>query len=151
MKKEVKRMISQTDPETIRRIQIAAARKAFHAYERALGAAQKALAHGPARGLGTAIMMKQYDEYPSYSWREAEEFKCSECEFIARGDLRGWKFCASCGAEIMRFERKPEYEPEEIKMKLVDGAQEPKPKEIKIKVVEVSQEPTPSAIQTEET
>lgn len=94
---------------------------------------QKALALGPARGLGTTIMAKQYDEYAGYSWRDEERFECAECEFIARGDLRAWKFCASCGAEIMRFERKPEYEPKEIKL------------------VDVTQEPRPTAIQTEET
>ena len=78
-------------------------------------------------------MTKQYDEYAGYSWRDEERFECAECEFIARGDLRAWKFCASCGAEIMRFERKPEYEPKEIKL------------------VDVTQEPRPTAIQTEET
>jgi hypothetical protein len=131
MKKEIRRMISQSDSETIRRMQIAAARKAFHAYERALEAAQKALAHDPARGLGTTVMVKHYCPYSRYPAQE--EFECSECGFVARGDLSEWKFCARCAAEIMRFERKPEYEPKEIKL------------------VDVAQEPRPTAIQTEET
>jgi hypothetical protein len=62
-------------------------------------------------------MVKQYSGYPGCSaW---EELKCSECGFVARGDLSGWKFCASCAVEIMRFERNAEFEPKEIKIEVV--------------------------------
>jgi len=87
-------MILQPDPESIRRIQIAEARKAFRAYERALEAAQKALAHGPARGLGTTVMVKEYSPYLGYPAQE--EFKCSECGFIARGVERMEILCVLC-------------------------------------------------------
>jgi hypothetical protein len=80
---------------------IKAARKAFHAYEAAVKAAQEATADGPVRRLGTAVMVSQ-PSIGSYI-----HFKCSECEFIGYDD---WKFCAGCGAEIMRFDRSNEPE-----------------------------------------
>ena len=74
--------------------QIEAARKAVEAYKRAVLAVQEALGRGPVHGLGTTVMVML---------SEASKFgKCSECE--SSGEA-GWKFCAFCGAEIVRFER----------------------------------------------
>jgi hypothetical protein len=100
----------RTTPDT----KIQAARKAFHAYERAVAAAREVMADGPVRGLGTTILEAQYPEGMHRS--DPTGFKCVECEVVHPGavDVLGWKFCPGCGAEIMRFAREPEREPEKV-------------------------------------
>ena len=71
-----------------------AARKAFEAYEKAVAAAQAFIASGPPRGLGTTVM----EEEENY---HGGDFHCSECQGRTRD--KSWKFCAFCGAEIVRF------------------------------------------------
>jgi hypothetical protein len=71
-----------------------AARKAFEAYERAVAAAEKMIAAGPPFGLGTTVMT-------GVSHGFTETLTCFECK--GRGE-KGWKFCAHCGAEIVRFD-----------------------------------------------
>jgi hypothetical protein len=77
---------------------IEAARKAVEAYERAVQAVEKAFSGGPAHGRGTAVMRMN-------SGFITGRGKCSECE--ATGEDT-WKFCAYCGAEIVRFEHPEE-------------------------------------------
>ncbi len=73
---------------------IKAARTAFAAYERAVAAANEVIAAGPVRGLGTTVMTGSKSSFNN-------SFTCSECQGRGKGD---WKFCAFCGAEIVRFE-----------------------------------------------
>lgn len=85
---------------------IRAAREAFQNWERAQEAAEAAIGDGPANGIihgsGTCVMIDQRSQ--SY---HPERFQCSECG--QDGHAR-WKFCAFCGAEIIRFDR-PEESP----------------------------------------
>jgi|GEM_PF-3638393 len=98
--------------------QIEAARKAFQAYERAVTAAQEAIGDGPVHGLGTTVMVEKSNQ----------NFECSECKFI--GWANSWKFCPSCGSEIMRFER-PDLPGQKISFVVVEP--EPRPtKTIKV-------------------
>ncbi len=96
--------------------QIKVARDAFDAWERAVVAAHEALGDGPTNGvthgLGTCIMVGR----PRRTYQESS-YKCSEC----RGEgKRDWKFCAFCGAEIMRFDEEVlqdgEYETIEVQV-----------------------------------
>jgi len=72
-----------------------AVRKAFAAYEAAVKAAKDIIEQGPPKGLGGSVMTKVGE------W--GQRYTCSECnnESPARHD---WKFCPSCGSEIIRFD-----------------------------------------------
>jgi hypothetical protein len=74
---------------------VKAARKAFHAYEKAV---QAVIAAGPVRRLGTTVMTRPQSFHGSY-------YTCAECG--QRGAAQGWKFCAYCGCEIVRFADEP--------------------------------------------
>ncbi len=71
--------------------------------------------------LRTTVFEAQYPEDMVRS--DPTGFKCLECGFVQPcgffqpgADARGWKFCPSCAAEIMRFARDPEREPEETEV-----------------------------------
>jgi len=76
--------------------QVKTARKVLEAYERAIEAAQTLMASGPAPVSGTTVMVRTHEGFHSST------FKCSECERTC--DKGDWKFCAYCGAEIIRYD-----------------------------------------------
>jgi rubrerythrin len=78
--------------------QALAARRAFEAYEHAAALAQNFIDAGPV-SLGTTVMIELS---ASHGYRQGS-FECAECGYI--GAASDWKFCPSCGKEIMRFER----------------------------------------------
>jgi hypothetical protein len=118
-----------TTPDT----KIQAARKAFHAYERAVAVAREVMEDGPVRGLGTTVFEAQYSEQRERG--DPTGFKCVECGFVKRGvaDADVWKFCPGCAAEIMRFARDPERELQEIEIVVVSAPQR-EPQEIEVVV-----------------
>jgi hypothetical protein len=93
-----------------------AARKAFEACERAVSAAQELIAAEPARGLGTTVMTSgHYGQY----------FKCSECSGTG---YEGWSFCAFCGCEIVRYDRREG--PKTIMVQMVEDEKTVQPQAI---------------------
>jgi hypothetical protein len=80
-----------------------AAREAFHAYEKAVEAAQEVIAAGPPRGPGTTVMTGQ--ALSSFSATIDIKYNCAECG--ERRAMKGDKFCAHCGREIVRFVTEP--------------------------------------------
>jgi hypothetical protein len=73
-----------------------AARKVIQAYENVIKATQEIIEAGPAPVKGTTVMVRTHEGFHSST------FKCSECERTC--DTAGWKFCAYCGAEIIRYD-----------------------------------------------
>ena len=82
---------------------LSAARNAFDLVDEAITKAEtaiKALKH--TRVPDTTVML----HVTTYSW--TERYKCSNCEYQCGKESVGWKFCPSCGAEIMRWEKSPD-------------------------------------------
>jgi DNA-directed RNA polymerase subunit RPC12/RpoP len=110
---------------------IKAARRAFQAYERAVEAAQQAMAEGGLiYGLGATVMVGHFD-----SWgNEPASYACAECGStcpnVTRYSMNDWKFCPFCGAEILRWDRKKHEETRTIKVKVTESTRELVPRKV---------------------
>jgi len=81
-----------------------AALEALAAYDKAKQACLDFVTEGPARGFGTCVMSEEHRRADSYG-----NFECSECgnRHLIDKHANTWKFCASCGSEILRWDHAP--------------------------------------------
>ncbi len=78
------------------------ARNALTAYDEALAAIEKLKSQGafPSGSGGTVFTSKSAPN----AFSHYERFSCSECG-KDHSETDGWKFCPTCGSEILRFDR----------------------------------------------